>query len=142
MLIEFDPTTVGPAGLLLRDNGTLRQTCPIGHTQVGGNNLVNRTVPASRCGSPTGFDPTPDNTTWYAADSVQLWANESAFLLTLPKSFRNANPHHFSSDASRGHLTLRYLFADWPTPTVYDSRSYLGPNGQLPTPPFEMNVLM
>ena len=36
--------------------------------------------------------------------------------------------------------TLRYLFADWPTPVVYNSESFLGPNGQLPTPPFVLEI--
>lgn len=36
--------------------------------------------------------------------------------------------------------TLRYLFADWPTPTVYAATSYLGPNEELPTAPFVLTI--
>ena len=36
--------------------------------------------------------------------------------------------------------SLRYLFVDWPTPTVCNSLSYLGENGELPTASFEMAV--
>jgi hypothetical protein len=37
-------------------------------------------------------------------------------------------------------LQIRYLFADWPVPTVYNSQSFLGTNGELPVAPFVMDV--
>ena len=38
--LAFDPRTVGPAGLLLRTAGPVRQVCAVGQKQVGGRGLT------------------------------------------------------------------------------------------------------
>ena len=53
--LTFAPGTLGPAGLLLRLTGAVRQTCPLGEKQVTGN-PTSDPVPASQCGCASGFE--------------------------------------------------------------------------------------
>ena len=133
--LTFDPSTVGPAGLLLRLSGAVRQQCAAGQRQLVGN--PQSPIPPSQCGSATGFEVGVDagadtGVAWHAVDTMALAAGKGALLLRVPTPL---------TPQRRGQgLQLRYLFADWPTPTVYNSESFLGTNGELPTPPFVMPV--
>jgi hypothetical protein len=46
ILVEFEPSSVGRNGILLRTSGTVRQLCPVGLKQAWGN-PVNFTVCAA-----------------------------------------------------------------------------------------------
>jgi hypothetical protein len=82
----------------------------------------------------TGFDIAGIDQVWHAVVEMALTIDKKGLQLSVPAAAL--------SDASEVASTfkLRYLFADWPTPTVYNSQSFLGTNGQLPTPPFTMDV--
>ena len=103
-------------------------------------------VPASQCGAASGFEFSADQATWHAATSVrQSPIDRFSILVSLPAQLRaglwvDARGGVSQVEAKAKKLSLRYLFADWPTPTVYSNVSYLGPNGELPAPPFEMDV--
>jgi hypothetical protein len=131
--LRVDPRTVGSAGLLLRTEGPIRQQCPLGQKQISGN-PTNDTVPQSQCGPASGFSVSAivvgsfGREVWYDIVSMKLGPDHKSLVLSLPLP-EAAYPKR-----------LRYLFADWPTPTVYNAESFLGPNGQLPTPPFEMTI--
>ena len=132
--LTFDPKTVGPDGLLLRTAGAVRQQCPLGQKQIAGS-PTNFTVPLSQCGPATGFEfaiGAHGHRHWRAVSTMELGADRRSLELLLPARLADAKGLSVSS--------LRYLFADWPTPTVYNSLSYLGENGELPTAPFEMAV--
>lgn len=70
---------------------------------------------------------------WHNIEKMTLGpaGKPPSLLLTLPPQV---------ADAGAAPTKLRYLFADWPTPTVYNSESFLGLNGELPTAPFEMPI--
>ena len=141
---------MGANGLLLRTHGIVRQACPLGQKQVAGN-PTNATVPASQCGPPSGFELSADGVGWHAVTALrQSPTGRHALLLSLPPALREYAARA-AADARNGpageraggkKLRLRYLWADWPTPTVYSNVSYLGVNGELPAPPFEMDVLL
>eukprot|EP01052_Picozoa_sp_SAG31_P034719 SAG31_NODE_4096_length_3591_cov_2.039805_3_plen_492_part_00 len=123
--LTFAPNTVGMPGLLLRTTGAVRQTCPVGEKQVSGN-PTSAPVPASQCGCASGFDVGSDADGYACAEQLAIGADNKSLTMVVPK-------------AASG-MTLRYLFADWPTPTVYNAESFLGENGELPTAPFTMDV--
>ena len=130
LTLTFEPRTVGASGLLLRTSGAVRQVCPLGEKQVSGN-PTNATVPASQCGCASGFD------VGTAAEGFDCVGVATLKIGADKKSLTMRSPPRFADAAGR---TLRYLFADWPTPTVYNAESFLGENGQLPTPPFTMGI--
>ena len=87
-------------------------------------------VPLSQCGAvATGFELSADGLTWHAVPSIEV-LHRTWIVLFPPKTF----------DVTAESLKVRYLFADWPVPVVYNSESFLGHHGELPTPPFEMDV--
>ena len=129
--LAFDPETVGPDGLLLRTAGAVRQQCPLGEKQIAGN-PTQFTVPRTQCGPATGFELATGahgHRVWHAVRAMRLGADKQSLELLLPAGV-----------ASEGLSAVRYLFADWPTPTVYNSLSYIGEDGQLPTAPFVMPI--
>ena len=121
--LTFIADTVGPGGLLLRTSGAVRQICAVGQTQIAGN--PTSAVPLSQCGPATGFEIGDAAGRWTPVDSIARGTAPNVLELTFPA-------------AAGAPARLRYLFADWPTPTVYNSQSFLGTNGELPTPPFEI----
>jgi len=129
--LAFDAETIGPDGLLLRTTGAIRQQCPIGEQQISGN-PTNFTVPLSQCGPATGFELATGahgHRQWHAVSAMKLGADNRSLELVVPA--------HVDAGALS---SVRYLFADWPTPTVYNSLSFLGENGELPTAPFVLPV--
>ena len=129
--LAFDPETVGPDGLLLRTTGAVRQRCPLGEKQISGN-PTQFTVPRTQCGPATGFELATGahgHRRWHAVRAMMLGADKQSLELLLPTGV-----------LSEGPSAVRYLFADWPTPTVYNSLSYIGEGGQLPTAPFVMPI--
>ena len=110
----------------MRTAGAVRQVCAAGQAQITGN--PHSAVPPSQCGPATGFEVGSGAGTWTAVDSIALGKAPNALELAFPAT------------AGQPPTKLRYLFSDWPTPTVYDGRSFLGANGELPTPPFQMDV--
>ena len=131
LTLTFEPRTVGASGLLLRTSGAVRQVCPLGEKQLSGN-PTNATVPASQCGCASGFDVGTAAEGFDCVDvaTLKIGADKKSLTMRSPPRF---------AEAAAGK-TLRYLFADWPTPTVYNAESFLGENGQLPTPPFVMGI--
>lgn len=127
--LTFDPQTVGSNGLLLRLDGVIRQTCVVGEKQMVGN-PINITVPRTQCGSATGFEIEADGV-WYPIESIKQGELPNVLVLLLPLQH---------TDLVRNAVSLRYLFADWPTPTVYNAQSFLGLNGELPTAPFMIKL--
>ena len=125
-------------GLLLRTEGPSRQQCPLGQKQISGNPTAD-TVPQSQCGPATGFSVSvaaaasgeAGEVVWHDIVSMELGPDRKSLALTLPAEV---------AEAEAAPQKLRYLFADWPTPTVYSATSFLGLNGELPTPPFEMAI--
>jgi hypothetical protein len=157
--LTFRPGSVGAGGLLLRLDGPVRQVCPVGQRQTVGNpdpkrqpccrskgctvSDTNGSVPQSQCGPSSGFELSSSAVSggvWHAIDSISLSPDKLGLVLPIPPSLLAKVSQHVP--AARAGLRLRYLFADWPTPTVYASHVYagMGVNGQLPTPPFEMAV--
>ena len=92
-------------------------------------------VPPTQCGPSSGFEVKLKDGDWLSIDNVTLSANKTQVLLQLP-----AMIGHADADPVVTVTKLRYLFADWPTPIVYNSQSFLGLNGQLPTPPFVLDI--
>jgi hypothetical protein len=97
-------------------------------------------VPASQCGSLSGFELriTTDRE-WIPLGMPSLGEGGRSVLLRLPAAAsrllaasRNASKHC--------QVQIRYLWADWPVPTVYDARRYSGRHSELPVPPFVANV--
>ena len=152
--LSFEPGTVpGADGLMVRAAGAVRQRCPVGLKQVSGN-PTNATVPLSQCGCPSGFEvgtatagtaaaagaaaaaaAGPPPLSWACVDVKSLSVVDRTVTMAVPAAaVAGANA------AGAVPVMLRYLFADWPTPTVYAAQSFLGENGQLPTPPFTMEV--
>eukprot|EP01043_Picozoa_sp_COSAG02_P006915 COSAG02_NODE_202_length_29305_cov_20.432377_14_plen_128_part_00 len=101
--------------------------------QVTGN-PVNDTVPASQCGCLSGFEFGSERRGREESKGYTCISVAGLTIHTTGKALVLDTP-----DAVAG-MTLRYLFADWPTPTVYSGKSFLGPNGHLPTPPFVMTI--
>ena len=133
LTITFDTTTMGPGGLLLRTTGVVRQRCPLREKQVSGN-PSNYTVPHSQCGPATGFEVTTGGDSgrqWHVVNEMKLGPDGRSLVLAVPPGLARASI-----------TSMRYLFADWPTPTVYNSLSYLGSNGELPTAPFVLPVVL
>lgn len=89
---------------------------------------MNDTVPASQCGCPSGFEFGTERANYTCIPVAGLTVHGTGEALVMDA------PH------AKAGMTLRYLFADWPTPTVYSAKSFLGTNGQLPTPPFVMTI--
>ena len=144
LTLTFDPKTLGSAGLLLRTEGPVRQQCPLGQKQISGNPTTD-TVPQSQCGPASGFSVSSGGSSggssevvWHDIVSMELGPDKKSLVLKLPVEMAMVVA------AGGGATTpgkLRYLFADWPTPTVYNAVSFLGLNGELPTPPFEMDII-
>ena len=71
--------------------------------------------------------------------------NKDLTVLLLPVGTQLRAEQEDTEGRRRGRnmpaMRLRYLFADWPVPTVYDAESFLGVNGELPLPPFVRDVL-
>jgi hypothetical protein len=176
--LTFAPGTLGPAGLLLRLTGAVRQTCPLGEKQVTGN-PTSDPVPASQCGCASGFEIGTDadgmfHTQRIDATCLALHACQGGFCCSagegrwessefsvlymywvgLSRSERTGyacateltigadkkSVTMSAPESAAAGMTLRYLFADWPIPTVYSAASFLGENGELPTPPFTMTI--
>ena len=147
LVLKFDPKTVAATGLLLRLVGSVRQVCAAGQSQIFGN--PHTAVPRSQCGPATGFElgvgagAGAGELTWHPIASLALSADKLSVNMPVPAAVRAAYRQQMQSpppSQSQSQMQLRYLFADWPTPTVYNSESFLGLNGQLPTPPFTMPV--
>jgi hypothetical protein len=130
LVLKFDPKTVGPQGLLLRTSGSVRQQCVAGKSQAYGKPAT--PIPQSQCGSATGFEVGSAVGGWHAVDSVALTHDKQSLMMQVPAV----------AAAASGPIQLRYMFADWPTPLVYNSESFLGLNGELPTPPFILPVVI
>jgi hypothetical protein len=128
-LMFTQETLTASAGLLLRTSGSVRQTCVAGQKQISGN-PQGFTVPLSQCGPATGFEVSSAATegVWFPVQEIKLGQTGNEVMMPIPDGV--------GSTPTR----IRYLFADWPSPTVYSAKSYLGLNGELPTPPFEMDV--
>lgn len=126
--VSFKPQTVSTAGLRLRTEGPVRQTCAVGRNQTRAIHVMPMTpVPASQCG---GFElRVGDDGEWVPLGMLQLSADKRSILLPLSETTDGDTP-----------MQLRYLWADWAVPTVYDARSYDGLNGELPAPPFVASV--
>ena len=121
-------TTSTPPSLYLYS-----QVCVSGDRQLFGQPQV--PVPPSQCGPPSGFEVKLKDGDWVPVNNVTLSTNKTQLFLQLPSPIGHAD-----ADQVATVTTLRYLFADWPTPVVYNSESFLGPNGQLPTPPFVLEI--
>ena len=133
--LTFDPKTVGSAGLLLRTDGPVRQQCPLGQKQISGN-PTNAAVPQSQCGPATGF-----SVATASANNQVVWHDIVSMEIGQDRKSRHQLVLKLPAVAAAAPEKLRYLFADWPTPTVYNADSFLGLNGELPTPPFEMDIV-
>ena len=137
--VDFKPRSVSKEGLLLRTEGPVRQTCAAGRNQTRAIHVMPMTpVPASQCGSLSGFDLRVggDDDRWVPLTMPTLSANKRSVLLPVPKNVLSAT----STGLGNTSIHLRYLWADWPVPTVYDARSYGEENDQLPAPPFVERV--
>jgi hypothetical protein len=108
-------------------------------------------VPWSQCGATaTGFEVRvgAGAAGWQALDNMRLDpGDERALLLPVGVAVRSEAAAAAKAAAAGERqqdavpaMQLRYLFADWPTPTVYDAESFLGPNGELPLGPFVADV--
>ena len=129
---------VSDAGLLLRTEGPVRQTCAVGRNQTRAIHVMPTTpVPASQCGSLSGFElRVCAEGDWQPLALPQLSADRRSVLLTLPE-----REIDLLSAAQTGvTMQLRYLWADWPVPTVYDGARHGEANDELPAPPFIANV--
>ena len=142
--VEFKPETLSSEGLLLRTEGPVRQACAVGRNQTHAMHVLPMTpVPASQCGALSGFElRVGGGGEWLPLGMPQLSADRRSVVLLAPAAMVTAGRplpllHRFGGGVS---MQLRYLWADWPVPTVYDARSFDGENGELPVPPFIANV--
>ena len=99
----------------------------MGQIQITGN-PTNVGVPSSQCSAASGFEVYSGK--WRPIDKMAIGADGVSLILNM--------------QGVRGQvgtkLQIRYLFADWPVPTVYNSQSFLGTHGELPVAPFVMDV--
>ena len=100
----------------------------MGQIQITGN-PTNVGVPSSQCGAASGFEVYSGG--WQPIDKMAIGADGVSLILNI------------DMQGVRGQgtkLQIRYLFADWPVPTVYNWQSFLWTNGELPVAPFVMDV--
>lgn len=116
VVVQFEPSTVSAGGLSLRlDNNTARQECAVGQVQITGK--PSTPIPLSQCGAiATGFELTADGIIWHSVPTIEV-LHKTWVVLGIPKQLNLV---------AAGSLTLRYLFADWPVPVIYNSESFLG----------------
>lgn len=133
--VEFDTKTMSSRGLMLRTEGQVRQTCAVGRVQTRAIHVMPTTpVPSSQCGALSGFELRVGiDGKWIPLHMPQLSADRFSILLAATHELGRV-------DTRLVHLKLRYLWADWPVPTVYDAYSFDGLNAELPAPPFVSNV--
>lgn len=136
--VSFQPQTVSHAGLLLRTEGLVRQTCAVGRSQTRAIPVLPTTpVPASQCGSMSGFElRVSAKEDWVPLPLPQLSADRRSVLLNLAQSELSL----LFVAQTRVAMQLRYLWADWPVPTVYDGARHGETNDELPAPPFIANI--
>ena len=140
LALRFDPASVGPRGLMLRTNGLVRQTCPVGKRQTTALPVKPTSpVPITQCGSPTGFEVQRRS-----ASSWEFVHEISLGIVASHDGSRDDGERDRAAEVVYLHgvhdaqavTGVRYLFADWPIPTVYSAESFLGVNGELPACPF------
>ncbi len=73
---------------------------------------------------------------WLPLGMPELTVNRRSVILQIPANLLSTAKSHSGNNS----MELRYLWADWPVPTIYDARKQEQENDQLPAPPFVESV--